>query len=216
MARLNTRTSATPASRAGTVDSLYRDPTPAPRPNGSTSTARLSSYSVMSPAVSTQNSDKENEFPASREATPRPKSRGTATASRRAQRLMTPDSGNANKRRRTGDYSLDTLDNQAHETAGMPVYQDEEQSTEPSEEPFEAQGQRPPTPDDDDTRYYDPDQAPEQRRMVAALLRDHHREVLGKWHKPTGKAVAELGRRPGRDPFEARKRPHHACEPCQP
>ena len=195
MARLNTRTSATPQiTRASTVDSLYRDPTPVSRLNGG-STARQSSYSVVSPAVSSQNSDKENDVPASREATPLAKSRGVATTSRRTQRLMTPDSGNANKRRRTGDYSLSARDQQDDEGESMPIYQDE-QFEEQSEEPSEEQDQRPPTPaeDEDDARYYDPDQDPEERRMVSALVRDHHREVLGKCLGQLDQAVANLGR----------------------
>jgi hypothetical protein len=94
-------------------------------------------------------------------------------ASRRAQRLMTPDSGNANKRRRTGDYSPGALEDHLDEATSMPVFQDEELSDE--------QTLGPPTPDEDDARYYDPDQDPEERRMVSALVRDHHRQVLGKW-----------------------------------
>jgi hypothetical protein len=190
MARLNTRTSATPASRAGTVDSLYRDPTPASR---LISTARQSSYSVLSPGISSQNSDKENDIPASREATPRAKTKGLAAPSRRTQRLMTPDSGNgnANKRRRTGDYEQDD------EASGVPVFEDHEDEPSASEEPSDEQSQRPPTPDEDDAQFYDPDQAPEERRMLAAALRDHHREVLGMLMETLlEKLLLTRGRRP--------------------
>lgn len=181
MARLNTRTSAAPLSRASTVDSLYRDPTPASRRDGP-STARPSSYSVLSPSAS-HSSDKENNMPVSRETTPRPKGKAPTMGSRRLQRPATPDSGSSNKRRRTGDYTS------TMEANSVPVYKDEEVDLDEdvdedrgeNEDDDTEQGHAPPTPDDDDeARFYDPDQNPEERRMVSALLRDHHREVLGK------------------------------------
>lgn len=175
MARLNTRTSATPLSRAGTVDSLYRDPTPASRLDGA-SAARQSSYSVLSPSAS-QNSDKENNEPSSRGVTPRPMGKAPAMSNKRLQRPATPDSGSSNKRRRTGDYTS-TI-----EADSVSVFEDEDldlkKNSEDEGDDVE-QSQAPPTPDDDDdARFYDPDQNPEERRMVSALLRDHHREVLG-------------------------------------
>ncbi|KAF2686417.1 Nse4-domain-containing protein [Lentithecium fluviatile CBS 122367] len=180
MARLNTRTSATPlATRAGTVDSLYRDPTPASQLNRA-SNARTSSYSVMSPAVS-QNSDKENDVPESRDATPRPKGKGLAIPTKRMQRLVTPDSGNANKRRRTGDYSLEPEEPEEPEESdgaedGMPLYDGEENTglampddNDDEEEEEEEEGA---------LRYYDPDQSPEERRQISANIRSQHREVI--------------------------------------
>jgi hypothetical protein len=178
MARLNTRTSATPqVSRATTVDSLYRNPTPALQANGGSS-VRQSSYSVMSPAQS-QNSDKENDLPASRDVTPRPKSSGIAIASKRGQRLMTPESGNANKRRRTGDFTHGEPDGH-DEGDNMPIFQDDAvgQGLATPEDEAEAED------DDDDEdeeglRYYNPNQDPEKRRMVSAGIRQHHREIQG-------------------------------------
>ncbi|KAF2465696.1 Nse4-domain-containing protein [Lindgomyces ingoldianus] len=114
MARLNAHLSATPQShRSSTVDSLYRDPTPRPHLN-SASSRQAATLSAMSPARSL-NSDKENQEPDSRANTPRPtKARRPMAAS--APRLPTPNSGpgsasgssssGANKRRRTGDYTI--------------------------------------------------------------------------------------------------------------
>ncbi|KAF2126270.1 Nse4-domain-containing protein [Dothidotthia symphoricarpi CBS 119687] len=172
MARLNTHLSATPQqSRATTADTLYRDPSVAPR---NARNARPSTYSVISPSQSMA-SDKENEMPETRENTPRPsKARGLRGAS---VRMPTPDSGSTaggsgNKRRRTGTYSM----------GGPQVYEDEEEELEEEEDEDEEV-------DDDDTtgqvendesehqKHYDPNQPPEQARRVRAHLRDNHRTL---------------------------------------
>lgn len=178
MARLNTHRSATPQTRASTVDSLYRDPSVAPR-NGSA--ARGSAYSVLSPS---QSSDKENMNSDSRDNTPPPaKRKGLSNASGR---IPTPDTGStagsaSNKRRRTGAYS----------TNGEPaVYEDEEEEDEDEdededEELAEAQGRRrqtitqPEEEEDIQTTLYNPNQDPEKRRQVRYQLRDHHRQLEG-------------------------------------
>jgi hypothetical protein len=175
MARLNTHPSATPRqTRSTTVDSLYRDPSVAPRNDNN---ARLSSYSVLSPSAS-MNSDKENDEPQTRENTPRPNKRGLRGASAR---MPTPDSGstgtgNGSKRRRTGEYSVE----------GGAIYEDE-----PEEEQDDADGHEdeavqneatpPPTEEDEqgDLRFYNPNQDPEKRRQLRATLRDHSRMVEG-------------------------------------
>ncbi|KAH8702898.1 Nse4 C-terminal-domain-containing protein [Phaeosphaeriaceae sp. PMI808] len=147
MARLNTHLSATPQpSRASTVDSLYRDPSAAPRIHG---TARNSSYSVISPSASI-NSDKENELPSSRQITPRPTKRGHPLGA--SARMPTPDTGStvdghSSKRRRTGNFDLEPSQ----------VTQDELED----ETGF--------------GKFYNPNQDPEQRRRLRATIRDHSR-----------------------------------------
>lgn len=177
MARLNTHLSATPQARASTVDSLYRDPSVAPRHG---STVRGSTYSVMSPS---QSSDKENMNSGSRDNTPSPtaKRKGLSNASGR---IPTPDTGSTsgggnNKRRRTSAYS-------ANGDAG--VYEDEGEAEEDGEEEdAEAQSsQRHPTtqPEEDEdsqNKLYNPNQDPEKRRRVRYQLRDHHRQLDGKF-----------------------------------
>ncbi|KAH7063881.1 Nse4 C-terminal-domain-containing protein [Paraphoma chrysanthemicola] len=167
MARLNTHLSATPQqTRSSTVDSLYRDPSLAPR---NESNARTSPYSVMSPSAS-MNSDKENEPPETRENTPRPtKGRGLRGASAR---IPTPDTGsttgtNGSKRRRTGEYSM----------RGGDIYEDGPDG-EDDDDP-EDDGTPAPVEEDEqgDLRFYNPNQDPEQRRRLRATLRDHHRVV---------------------------------------
>lgn len=142
MARLNTRPSATPLqSRATTVDALYRDPTPA----GRASTARNSSYSVLSHALS-QSSDKENDIPESRQNTPPPASKRGFMAGTRAQRLPTPDSAepsNPNKRRRTTKYDSASSELRGVPPAGVSIYEDTQDG--PEED------------DDDDEEGYDDD-----------------------------------------------------------
>ncbi|KAF2015401.1 Nse4-domain-containing protein [Aaosphaeria arxii CBS 175.79] len=184
MARLNTRLSSTPQTgRSSTVDSLYRDPTPAShqRVNGFNGASRLSSYSVVSPAPSSS-SDKENNIPDSRENTPKP------TQSNRSRldttRLMTPTSGGSssrshtghgNKRRRTGDYSL--------EGSSPGIYEDEDASEEgdnvngtpTGDDIHEDEGGD--EDDEENTKYYDPQQDPELRRQVRANIRKNHREM---------------------------------------
>jgi hypothetical protein len=169
MARLNTHPSATPQqTRSSTVDSLYRDPSVAPR---NESNAR-STYSVLSPSAS-MNSDKENDEPASRENTPRPAKRGLRGASAR---MPTPDtgsttSGNGNKRRRTGQY----------QGGGVDVYHDgAEEEQDDGEEPEEDATPAAPEEDEEgDLRFYNPNQDPEKRRRLRATLRDHQRKVDG-------------------------------------
>ena len=177
MARLNTHLSATPQTRASTVDSLYRDPSVAPRHG---STARGSTYSIMSPS---QSSDKENMNSESRDNTPSPtaKRKGLSNASGR---IPTPDTGSTfggsnNKRRRTSAYN-------ANGDAG--VYEDEEEAEEDGEEEEDAEAQssqRQPTtqPEEDEdsqNKLYNPNQDPEKRRRVRYQLRDHHRQLEGK------------------------------------
>ncbi|EDU42537.1 conserved hypothetical protein [Pyrenophora tritici-repentis Pt-1C-BFP] len=166
MARLNTHLSATPQTRASTVDSLYRDPSVGPQ-NGDNE--RTSSYSVLSPSRS---SDKENETPGMREKTPRGKSGGLRGASAR---MPTPDSGstsgNGSKRRRTDNYSLPQSQ----------VYEDGQDEEEQEEEGDDLEAVDTPTqtqPDNDDeehSRFYDPHQDPEVRRRLRANMRDHAR-----------------------------------------
>jgi hypothetical protein len=204
MARLNTHTSATPLqSRASTVDTLYRDPTPA---------ARTSPYSVLSPALS-QSSDKENDLPEPRQTTPPPAKRGlVAMVGTRAQRLPTPDSAsthhaNPNKRQRTTKY-----DSGASELRGSSVgtYKDAPAEDGIAEEDDDFE-QSLPTPDDaaighaegddktaepdlstphdddedededddPDSRYYNPNQPTEQRRQIRSGYRTLARDLEG-------------------------------------
>ncbi|KAL1605167.1 hypothetical protein SLS60_004710 [Paraconiothyrium brasiliense] len=112
-------------SRATTVDTLYRDPTPA----GPGSTARNSSYSVMSPALS-QSSDKENDIPESRQNTPQSRTKRSLMAGTRTQRLPTPDSAstsNPNKRQRTNKYDSGISDLRVNGDASIGIYEDEQQ-----------------------------------------------------------------------------------------
>jgi hypothetical protein len=181
MARLKTHLSATPQTRASTVDSLYRDPSVAPRHG---STARGSTYSVMSPS---QSSDKENMDSESRDNTPSPtaKRKGLSNASGR---IPTPDTGSTsggsnNKRRRTSAYN-------ANGNAG--VYEDEAEEDEAEaeedgeEEDAEAQSSQrqsttqPEEDEDSQNKLYNPNQDPEKRRRVRYQLRDHHRQLEGR------------------------------------
>ncbi|EUC41463.1 hypothetical protein COCMIDRAFT_106080 [Bipolaris oryzae ATCC 44560] len=167
MARLNTHLSATPQTRASTVDSLYRDPSVVPRAeqNGCTS-----SYSVISPTRSI-NSDKENESPATRDNTPRRgKSRGLRVASAR---MPTPDSGstegNGSKRRRTDNYTM----------SRSQIYDDEQDADQDDEEdgidtPSQSHVQ-PEQEEEGHLRFYNPNQDPEKRRRLRATMRDHQR-----------------------------------------
>jgi hypothetical protein len=169
MARLNTHPSATPQpTRGSTVDSLYRDPSLPPQG----SNARPSSYSVLSPSASI-GSDKENDAPRTRENTPRPAKRGLRTASTR---MPTPDSGSAaarsgSKRRRTGDYNLNS--------GG--VYEDDPEDDieedDEEEEEANAPSAQPEEDEHDNLRFYNPNQDPEKRRRLRATLRDHQRMV---------------------------------------
>lgn len=176
MARLNTHLSATPQTRASTVDSLYRDPSVAPRND---SNARGSTYSVLSPS---QSSDKENMGDESRESTPQPaKRKGLSNASGR---IPTPDTGSTtsgagNKRRRTDNYSLN---------GSSGVYEDEDEDEDEEEEEGEEEVGRsqrrqtttqPEEDEDSQTKLYNPNQDPEKRRQVRYQLRDHHRQLEG-------------------------------------
>ncbi|KAF2028215.1 Nse4-domain-containing protein [Setomelanomma holmii] len=173
MARLNTHLSATPQqTRSSTVDSLYRDPSLAPR---NESNARTSSYSVMSPSAS-MNSDKENEQPKTRENTPQPsKRRGLRGASAR---IPTPDTGsttgtNGSKRRRTGEYNM-------RGSRGPEIHEDGPDDGDEGAEPEDEDEDNPTAPEEDeqgDLRFYNPNQDPEQRRRLRATLRDHSRVV---------------------------------------
>lgn len=173
MARLNTHPSATPQTRASTVDSLYRDPSVAPRTDGN---ARTSSYSVLSPTRS-MNSDKENEQPETRDNTPR---RGKASGLRSASvRMPTPDSGstsgNGGKRRRTDNYNM--ADSQSHEHAHG--NQDEEQDDDDDDEQAETPSQLPEPDEEGDLKFYNPNQDPEARRRLRANMREHQRMLDG-------------------------------------
>ncbi|KAJ4355771.1 uncharacterized protein N0V89_003791 [Didymosphaeria variabile] len=208
MARLNTHTSATPMqSRATTVDTLYRDPTPA----GRGSTARNSSYSVMSPALS-QSSDKENDIPESRQNTPQSRSKRSLMAGTRAQRLPTPDSAstsNPNKRQRTTKYDSGISDLRGNGDVNVGIYEDgqdeeneEDDGIVQDDDEFErglptptdvgiedAEGEDEteepglPRPDDEfdddnpDLRYYNPQQHPEKRRQIRSGYRTLQREL---------------------------------------
>ncbi|OAF99449.1 Nse4-domain-containing protein [Paraphaeosphaeria sporulosa] len=219
MARLNTHTSATPLrSRATTVDTLYRDPTPA----GRGSTARTSSYSVMSPALS-QSSDKENDIPESRQNTPSPASKRGSMAGTRAQRLPTPDSAstsNPNKRLRTSKYDSANSELRGSAAAGIGIYEDGQENEEDAEEEddFEqalptptdaeledADGQDEtedpelPAPEDDDDdpdmRYYNPQQDPRKRRQIRSNYRNLQRELednRDEYIKPNSNRLNEL------------------------
>lgn len=112
-------------------------------------------------------SDKENEQPETRENTPRPrKARGMRGASAR---MPTPDSGSTeghgSKRRRTENYDM----------ASSEPQQDGE-----DEDDAETPSQPQPEPDDEGySRYYDPNQDPDERRQLRAGMRDHQRELDG-------------------------------------
>ncbi|KAF2715539.1 Nse4-domain-containing protein [Pleomassaria siparia CBS 279.74] len=174
MARLNTHLSATPQpqpGRSSTVDSLYRDPTPQSRLRAST--ARESSYSVMSPVHS---SDKENDEPESRDNTPHPPTKGLGHRQMATPRLPTPSSGassggHASKRRRTDDYSVARSAN---------IFIDED-AAEMDDEEDEAADDTARTGDADDadelTRYYDPNQDPEERRVIRVGIRNNERDL---------------------------------------
>ncbi|KAG9189477.1 hypothetical protein G6011_06345 [Alternaria panax] len=193
MARLNTHLSATPQTRASTVDSLYRDPSVAPRND---SNARTSSYSVLSPTRS-MNSDKENEQPETRGNTPR---RGKAGGLRSASaRMPTPDSGstsgNGGKRRRTDNYTMarSQIREDAHDAdEDAEQEDDDEQAKTPSQPPSQPPSQSPsqppsqspsqppsqplPEPEEEgDLRFYNPNQDPEERRRLRANMREHQR-----------------------------------------
>jgi hypothetical protein len=172
MARLNTHPSATPQqTRSSTVDSLYRDPSVAPR-NGTN--PRASTYSIMSPTASVS-SDKENEQPQSRDNTPQPaKRRGPRGASAR---MPTPTSGSTaggSKRRRTDEYSM----------SNGGIYQDEPED-DPEDDGDDVEVEKEDTPvataedEDGNLKYYNPNQDPEQRRRLRATIRDHTRMVDG-------------------------------------
>ena len=172
MARLNTHHSATPLqTRSSTVDSLYRDPSVAPR---NASSARGTTYSVMSPS---QSSDKENMDSESREGTPQPaKRKGLGSASGR---IPTPDTGStvgsgSNKRRRTDAYDLN---------ASSEVFEDEGDEEDEEEEPEQTQPQRTatmqPEEEDSQSKLYDPNQDAEKRRAVRYQLRENRRLLDG-------------------------------------
>lgn len=174
MARLNTRLSATPLqTRSSTVDSLYRDPSLAPRQD---SNVRASPYSVLSPTQFIS-SDKENEHPETRDNTPkRSKARGMRGA---AARMPTPDSGSmpgshGNKRRRTGEYNMyeseifeDEPEEEEDEIIEHEDASDVDQSLAQADE------------EEGDLRFYNPNQDPDQRRRLRARMRDHQRNVDG-------------------------------------
>ncbi|KAF1995473.1 Nse4-domain-containing protein [Amniculicola lignicola CBS 123094] len=178
MARLNTHLSATPqASRASTVDSLYRNPsTVSSRRNAAASTQRESSYSVLSPSRSIT-SDKENHEPDSERDTPRPTKPKRPMASSSA-RLPTPNSGSSSrgsKRRRTDDYSVD---------ASLGIYHDgddddaqEEEVDDEDEEPPSTGVEETAESEDEHTKYYDPNQNPDVRRQIRAEIRNNTREM---------------------------------------
>ncbi|KAF2993520.1 nuclear protein [Curvularia kusanoi] len=166
MARLNTRLSVTPQTRASTVDSLYRDPSVAPRHGSS---ARASAYSVLSPS---QSSDKENMDSESRDNTPPPaKRKGLSNASGR---IPTPDTGSttgsaSKKRRRASAYD-------ANGESG--IYEDEDQEDEDAANGRRRQATATPEEDEDSqNKLYNPNQDPEKRRRVRYQLRDHHRQL---------------------------------------
>ncbi|KAF9737771.1 hypothetical protein PMIN06_007263 [Paraphaeosphaeria minitans] len=219
MARLNTQTSATPLqSRATTIDTLYRDPTPAARG----SAARNSSYSVMSPALS-QSSDKENDIPESRQNTPPPASKRGLMTGARAQRLPTPDSAstsNPNKRQRTTRYDPINSELRGSTAAGIGKYEagqstrdkEEDASAEedddseqalptPTDAEIEDDTEEPglPTPEDDDDdpdmRYYNPQQDPRKRRQIRSNYRNLQRELednRDEYIKPNSNRLNEL------------------------
>ncbi len=177
MARLNTRLSATPLqTRSSTVDSLYRDPSLAPRHD---SNVRASPYSVLSPTQSIS-SDKENQHPETRDNTPkRSKAKGIRGT---GARMPTPDSGSmpgshGNKRRRTGEYNMSESE----------IFEDEpEEEEEEDDEGVEHEDasdvdQSLPQADEEegDLRFYNPNQDPDQRRRLRARMRDHQRNVDG-------------------------------------
>ncbi|KAF1927324.1 Nse4-domain-containing protein [Didymella exigua CBS 183.55] len=166
MARLNTHPSATPLqTRSSTVDSLYRDPSVAPR---NASSARGTTYSVMSPS---QSSDKENLGSESRESTPQPaKRKGLGSASGR---IPTPDTGSTvgsggNKRQRTGTYDLN---------GGSEIYADEEEEPERAQRRRTATTQPEEEEEDSQSKLYNPNQDPNKRREVRYQLRENHRQL---------------------------------------
>lgn len=178
MARLNTRLSATPQQmRSSTVDSLYRDPSVAPRHERS---ARTSTYSVISPSHSIT-SDKENERPETRQNTPQPtKTRGLRGASAR---MPTPDSGptpggHSNKRRRTGKYNM----TEPGILEDEPV-EDEDEDGDGGQHDHEGERVHAQAESEDEghLRFYNPNQDPNQRRRLRARMREHQRTVDGEF-----------------------------------
>lgn len=172
MARLNTRTSATPlhTTRSSTVDSLYRDPSvePASRQDRS---ARNTTYSVISPAQSGV-SDKENERPTTRLNSPTrtTKGKGLRTTS---PRIPTPDSGpghHGSKRRRTGDYAMRDSSIYEDGDSGSEDNQDDAQLSSESQDESE---------EDEELKFYNPNQDADVRRQLRARMRDHQRTVDG-------------------------------------
>ena len=205
MARLNTKTSATPQSRATTVDTLYRDPTPA---DPSTRT-RQSTYSVMSPRSSVH-SDKENDVPESRQSTPQLHAKRKSALGRRA-RLPTPDSGepaNSSKRQKVhsalmsrsipeiSDQDMGVFEDEEDaeddvDAAGLPTPTDAQIDDFASQEDDDQteRGLHTPEPADEDDeddedndpalRNYNPNQKPEKRRQIRASYRTLQREIDG-------------------------------------
>ncbi|ORY05159.1 Nse4 C-terminal-domain-containing protein [Clohesyomyces aquaticus] len=175
MARLNTQLSATP--RSPTIDSLYRDPTPLSHRDAPSSRQEPAS-SVLSPARSFANSDKENEQPESRDNTPRPAGKGKRPMAASAARLPTPSSnsgsasGATGKRRRTNGYSM---------ADSTPVFQDDEDVDEDDDEDEaaeqEQEEEQQPRRTHDPSDYYDPQQDPEVRRQVKVGMRQNLREM---------------------------------------
>ncbi|KAF1964195.1 Nse4-domain-containing protein [Bimuria novae-zelandiae CBS 107.79] len=223
MARLNAHPSATPLqSRATTVDTLYRDLTPAA---ASSRVRQSTTYSVISPGPS-QASDKENHIPESRDFTPQPRpKRKLPAAGARVQRLPTPElaeSANPSKRRKTNNTVIGQLVDEEgtayedEEDAGVGGYaQDEDEGRQSLPTPVDAEtdGFTPlgendaeeqlPTPDDaednDDEdpvlRNYNPDQKPEKRRAIKSGFRNLQREVdenRDDYVKPDNNRLSEI------------------------
>lgn len=105
------------------------------------------------------------------------------------------------KRRRTGDYASSEICQSYHGNGGeVQIYEDDEEDAEEGsgegaddgvngqEEDDDVDEEQEVLLDDDDedgTKYYDPEQPPEIRRIVRANIRNHHREIEGMSHIPT-------------------------------
>lgn len=118
----------------------------------------------------------------SRENTPQPaKRKGLSGASGR---IPTPDSGStaggtSSKRRRTGNYDLNS---------GSEILEDDddEEEDEDEQQAEGAEQAQPEEEEDSQSKLYNPNQDPEKRREVRYQLRDNHRQLEGGCSESSG------------------------------
>jgi hypothetical protein len=143
----------------------------------------------MSPAQSAS-SDKENDEPESRDNTPRlPTKTLGGRRQMAAPRLPTPSSGSSasgheNKRRRTGDYSPAGSSAQIYLDEDAEVDEPEDDDDDVEDEDEDVVDDDAPADDanddeDETTKFYDPQQDPEKRRMVRLHICNTHRNLEG-------------------------------------